>query len=112
MSEFTDAIQKVTELATGEFAYVFAWVGECSGIHHSVLLTNCTYEKMDEIITEYLNEYTPEGLTVNQSVYVVLTLAWEYDDSSEDGDGRSGEYVVDDEDIVKFESVEKVEIVF
>ena len=112
MSELTDSIQKVTELATGEFAYVFAWVGECSGIHHSVLLTNCTYEKLDEIITEYLNEYTPECLTVNQSVYVVLTLAWEYDDSSEDGDGKSREYVVDDEDIVKVVEVEKVEIVF
>ena len=112
MSEFTDAIQKVTELAKGEFAYVFAWMDECSGIHHSVLLTNCTCEKMDEIIAEYLSEYTPEGLTVNQSVYVVLTLAWKYDDSSEDGDGESGEYVVDDEDIVKFEAVEKVEIVF
>lgn len=110
MSEFTDAIQKVTELAKGEFAYVFAWVGECSGIHHSVLLTNCTYEKMDEIITEYLNEYTPEGLTVNQSVYVVLTFAMEY--INEDENGVDGEYVVDDEDIVGVVEVEKVEFVF
>jgi ubiquinone biosynthesis protein Coq4 len=58
MSELTDSIQKVTELATGEFAYVFARVGECSGIHHSVLLTNCTYEKLDEIIIEYLSKTT------------------------------------------------------
>ena len=102
MSEFIDAVQKVAELAKGEFAYVFAWVGESSGIHHSVRLTNCTYEKMDEVITEYLNDYTPEGLTVDQSVYVILTF-----ECCEDG-----EYIVNDEDIVKVEKVTRFVIPF